>query len=122
MRAILFLMLASCIGSAGDPMLRGAPRPSTGGMAAAAAGIAGAATLAAPDAAARNNAETRKAYDRQNVKGVTVKETVPGDVLDRADAQKQQAAAPVAAPAAPVANGSAAPAPGKIDLFPKPGD
>jgi hypothetical protein len=87
--ALLLAVLAGCIGSAGDPMLRGAPHPNTGAMAAAAAGVAGAVTLASPQLAAQAQ-EGKKAYDTP-VKPVTVKETVPEGVLDRADQQQQQA-------------------------------
>lgn len=79
-------MLAAC----GPPALQNAPRPNPSAVAGAAAAIAGAATLADPDAAARKaNAEQNKDnVDPDHT--VPVHETVPEDVFDRLDAKKAQ--------------------------------
>lgn len=91
-------MVVAALGACGGPpALQNAPRPNPAVVAGAAAAVAGAATLANPDAAARKQ-ELKKDSDRepQAQKGG---EHVPADVLDRLDAAKTQPAEP--APPAP---------------------
>jgi hypothetical protein len=76
-------VLAAC---GGGPALRNAPKPDPAVVAGAAAAIAGAATLADPNGAARR-AEANKVENEKKPK--QVKETVPGDVLDRAESQHE---------------------------------
>ena len=77
---LLVLVLPGCAGPA--PVLRNVPRPNTAVAAGAAAAVAGAATLADPDFAARS-AEANKVDHKK--KPQQVKATVPADVLDRLD-------------------------------------
>lgn len=92
------VLVAAACGGGPDPILKNAPRPDPGTVAGAAAAIAGAATLAAPDAAARKAEDAKKptTEPRPRREGPAV----PADVLDRLDAQKQGSAG----------SGSAAPA------------
>jgi len=80
MRAVLFL-LAACGAQPNQPVLANAPRPNPAAVAGGAAAVAGAITLADPDAASR---KPEKKQD-ENKKPVKVKENVPKDVLDRLD-------------------------------------
>jgi hypothetical protein len=76
------ILLAAC----GPPALRNVPQPNKAVMAGAAAAIAGAATLADPQGAARRNAEANK--DDPDLKAQRGGGTVPADVLDRLDEKK----------------------------------
>jgi hypothetical protein len=79
---VLLLLLLAC---GGDPALKNVPRPNTAAVAGAAAGIAGAATLADPNYAAKRAQQEQNANNSHghDVKEVTV--TVPSAVLDRLD-------------------------------------
>ncbi len=94
MRSIAFVMLVAACGAAPDkPVLANVPQPNPAAAAGLAAGAAAAMTLADPDAASRRP-EKKEEVEK---KPVNVKESVPGDVLDRLDD-------------APPADGSAEPA------------
>jgi hypothetical protein len=83
--AIAFLM------GCGGPVLRNAPRPNPVHVAAGAAAIAGAATLADPDAAKRRQEQKRESDVGKRPQNVD--NDVPSDVLDRldeADAQRKR--------------------------------
>lgn len=75
------LALAAC-GGGPAPILRNVPQPNTAAVAGAAAAVAGAATLASPQDAAKRQ-EKNKAPDEK--RPIKVKESVPSDVLDRLD-------------------------------------
>ena len=93
-------IVLGCGGGCGGPILQNAPRPNPAVMAGAAAAVAGAATLADPDAAAHK--QEQKKPDRQKPKDVRVDQTVPADVLDRLDqAETQGAAGPGSGAATP---------------------
>lgn len=81
MRAMVFVVLASCSAQPDKPLLANVPRPNptyvAGGVAAAAAAI----TLADPDAASRRPEKNQDAEKRP----IKVKEHVPAGVLDRLD-------------------------------------
>ena len=97
-KAIVLLLVATGCGAApNQPVLANAPRPNQAAVAGVAAGAAAAITLADPDAASRR---TEKKQDT-NMKPMTVKESVPGDVLDRLDSSGTNASAaqPKAEPA-----------------------
>jgi hypothetical protein len=79
----LWILIALC--ACGEPILRNAPKPDPGAVAGMAAAAATAATLADPQAAAKRQED--KDRPEPNNHGVVVKETVPSDVLDRADNQ-----------------------------------
>jgi hypothetical protein len=80
----LSLLLVVALAGCGDrPALVNAPRPNPAAVAGAAAAVAGAATLANPDAAGRAAAEANKP-DPSN-KPKKSGGTVPPDVLDRLD-------------------------------------
>lgn len=79
-------MLVGC-GGGPDPILRNAPHPDTATIAGAAAAVAGAATLASPDGAAKK-AEANKGEEEK--KPVKVKENVPAGVFDRLDEKPSQ--------------------------------
>jgi hypothetical protein len=99
MRSVLFLLLMGCGAAPNQPLLANAPRPNTGAVAGAAAAVAGAATLAAPDYAAKNAAEANKpAPDNKGQKSGGI---VPPDVFDRLDEKQKKPAAPDQQPAAP---------------------
>ena len=104
MRRIALLLVAACGAQPNQPMLANAPRPNPAAVAGGAAAVAGAITLADPDAASR---KTEKKQD-ENKKPVKVKENVPKDVLDRLD--KQEAAAPARAKDAKQATPASEPA------------
>ncbi|MGN6111170.1 MAG: hypothetical protein ACTHU0_39090 [Kofleriaceae bacterium] len=92
--ASLAILLTAC----GGPALQNAPRPNPAAVAGVAAAVAGAATLADPDGAAKR-AEENKVEDEKRPK--KVKATVPSDVFDRLDQQQQpQHLPPGATPAA----------------------
>lgn len=94
--AWVLVLLAAC----GEPVLRNAPKPNPAAVAGVAAATAAAITLASPrDAAKQQEALAKPDPDDR---GVTVKETVPGAVLDRADQISD--AGVDAAPAAVVPN------------------
>jgi hypothetical protein len=80
------LVVTAC----GGPALQNVPKPDPAVVAGAAAAVAGAATLADPNGAAKRqeNAQPQKSLKPKKSGG-----TVPGDVLDRLDA-KQQGKAP----------------------------
>lgn len=91
---MVVLLAAGCGASPNQPMLANAPRPNQAAVAGVAAGAAAAITLADPDAASRR---PEKKQDT-NMKPMKVKESVPGDVLDRLDSGAS-AAQPTAEPA-----------------------
>jgi hypothetical protein len=92
MRTVALLLLAAC----GGPALANAPHPNNAAMAGGAAAAAAAMTLADPDAASRKPEKK----EQEEKKPVDVKETVPSDVLDRADRQPATETKPTAEPAA----------------------
>jgi hypothetical protein len=99
MRPIVFVLVAACGAAPDKPLLANAPRPNAAAVGGAAAAAAAALTLADPDAASRR---PEKKEDVEK-KPVEVKESVPGDVLDRldsAEAAGSDAGAGSAAPAA----------------------
>jgi hypothetical protein len=100
MRTIAFVLLAACGAAPDKPLLANVPQPPTGAVAGAAAAAAAAITLADPDAATRGP-EKKQEVEKKPVK---VKESVPGDVLDRLDgptaAQPATDPVPAAVPAA----------------------
>lgn len=73
-----------CLLGCGGPALRNAPRVNPAVVAASAAAIAGAATLADPDAAARRQERHKQAgaVDRPSQEPSTM---MPSDLLDRLD-------------------------------------
>ncbi len=77
-RAFVYCVLAAC---GGGPALQNVPRPNPAVVAGIAAGAAAAATIANPSAAGKIK-EQEKLSEKRPVK---VKETIPGDVLDRMD-------------------------------------
>ena len=79
--------LGVVLGGCGGPVLQNAPKPDPAVVAGAAAAIAGAATLADPQGAAKRQ-EANKPVDEKKPK--TVKETVPAGALDRLDDKKKQ--------------------------------
>ena len=79
MRAVLLLLLAA---GCGGPMLANAPRANPAAVAGGAAAVAGAITLANPDAAGRKPEKKDPFAGKQ---GTNVKENVPPDVFDRLD-------------------------------------
>ncbi|NVB83330.1 MAG: hypothetical protein HOV81_33470 [Kofleriaceae bacterium] len=95
MRFIAFVLVAACGAAPDKPLLANAPQPNTAAMAGGAAAAAAALTLADPDAASRR---PEKKEDAEK-KPVEIKESVPGDVLDRLD-HAPAAAEPKAEPAA----------------------
>jgi hypothetical protein len=94
MRWILIAVLAGCGAQPNQPVLANAPRPNPAAVAGVAAGAAAAITLASPPRGPEKKKEST------DMKGKTVKETVPAGVLDRADQQKD-AGQPNKAPADP---------------------
>jgi hypothetical protein len=83
MRSVLLALILSACGGGPDPILRNVPQPKTSAVAGAAAAIAGAATLAAPDSQAARVQEANKpdVSDKPMKPGPNV----PADVLDRLD-------------------------------------
>jgi hypothetical protein len=79
--ALLVGTLAVGCGGGSQPLLANVPHPNNAAMAGGAAAAAAAITLASPDTA------TQKPEKGQNgeKQAVDVKESVPGDVLDRLD-------------------------------------
>ena|ERR1043165_6801445 len=94
MRWILIAVLAGCGAQPNQPVLANAPRPNPAAVAGVAAGAAAAITLASPPRGPEKKKEST------DMKGKTVKETVPAGVLDRADHQKE-AGQPTKDPADP---------------------
>lgn len=86
------MMLCGC----GEPILKNAPKPDPGAVAGVAAAAAAAATLADPQAAGRR--QEQKNRGEPDNRGVEVKETVPGDVLDRLDHKADAGVDPAAPP------------------------
>lgn len=80
-KAIALMLVAGCGAAPNQPLLANAPRPPQAAVAGVAAGAAAALTLADPDAASRRPEKKQNT----NMKPMTVKESVPGDVLDRLD-------------------------------------
>lgn len=99
MRGRGLLATLALTAACGPPALQNAPRPNPAVVAGAAAAVAGAATLANPDGAARKQ-EQKKETDRTPT-GEPVTTTVPADVLDRLDAAKRAGPDRGKAPAAP---------------------
>lgn len=81
------------------PILQNAPRPNPAAVAGVAAAVAGAATLADPQGAAKRQELKEKGEPDNN--GVEVRETVPADVLDRLDRATVDAGVDGAVPDAP---------------------
>ena len=81
MRWILVVLIAGCGAQPNQPVLANAPRPNPAAVAGVAAGAAAALTLASPPRG------PEKKQQSTDMKGKTVKETVPSGVLDRADHQ-----------------------------------
>lgn len=77
----LLVLLVGLLGCGGS-VLQNAPRPDPAVVAAAAAALAGASTLAAPDAAARKSEVARPERSLRPQKAGPI---VPADVLDRLD-------------------------------------
>jgi hypothetical protein len=99
MRSSTWMLLALC-GCGGGPLLQNLPRPNPAAVAGVAAAVAGAATLADPQGAARRQeAKDKGEPDNQ---GVEVHEHVPADVLDRLDRVPVDAGVDAAPPDAPV--------------------
>jgi hypothetical protein len=105
-RQIGAAMVVAALGACGGPVLQNVPKPDPAIVAGLAAGAAGAATLANPDAAARIQ-EAKK--PERDPRPVATKETVPSGVLDRldekqakkpADGADADAAPPTVTPAA----------------------
>lgn len=88
----ILVFVAAC----GEPILRNAPRPDPGVVAGAAAAVAGAATLADPQGAAKR--QELKDQKEPNNRPVDVHETVPSDVLDRVDHKTADAGVDGSAP------------------------
>ena len=86
---LLLLVLVSC----GPPVLNNLPRPDPAVVAAGAAAVAGAATLADPDGAAKHQ-EQKKDTDQHGPRDVEVNQSVPADVLDRLDHAQRDAGVP----------------------------
>jgi hypothetical protein len=96
---IALAVIAACGAEPKQPFLANAPHPETAAVAGAAAGVAAAAVLADPNASTRGKPEKQK--EETDKQPIDVKEHVTGDVLDRADVQKQpKKEEPVAKPAA----------------------
>jgi hypothetical protein len=85
-RFVLALTLAAC---GGGPVLQNLPRPNPAVVAGIAAGAAAAATVANPGAAGKPKETEKPLSERQPVR---VKETIPGDVLDRMEQQDAEEA------------------------------
>jgi outer membrane biosynthesis protein TonB len=84
MRSVLLaLLLVGACGGGPDPILRNVPQPKTSVMAGAAAAVAGAATLAAPQSQANRVDEANKPDPSD--KPIKAGPPVPADVLDRLD-------------------------------------
>jgi|SRR5688572_17788699 hypothetical protein len=88
--ALVALLFAAC----GGPALQNVPKPDPAIMAGVAAGVAGAATLADPDGAAKRQEQKKPVREKRPMKSGG---TVPGDVFDRLDA-KQNGTAPAEQP------------------------
>ena len=84
MKWMALLVVAGCGAQPNQPVLANAPRPNPAAVAGVAAGAAAAITLASPPRG------PEKKQQSTDMKGKTVKETVPAGVLDRADQQKAQ--------------------------------
>jgi len=87
MKRFSWMLAALC--ACGGPVLQNAPRPDPAVVAGVAAAVAGAATLADPQGAAKRQEQKNKGEPDMN--GVEVHETVPADVLDRLDHRTQDA-------------------------------
>jgi cytochrome c556 len=79
---VIALLAAAC----GGPALQNVPKPDPAVVAGVAAGVAGAATLADPDGAAKRQEQKKPVKDKRPMKSGG---TVPADVFDRLDAKKQ---------------------------------
>jgi len=88
MRTLLWSFVLVVGACGGGPALRNVPQPNSAVIAGAAAAVAGAATLADPDYAARNAAEANKPTTEKRPQ--KSRATVPADVFDRLDDQKQK--------------------------------
>jgi hypothetical protein len=93
------LAVSTGLFACGGPALQNVPAPDPAIVAGLAAGVAGAATLADPDAAARNQEAKKPQKEQRPVKNNVV---VPAAVFDRLDAKTPPAAAPTTQTAAPV--------------------
>ncbi len=83
MRSVLLALLLFGCGGGPDPILRNVPQPNPSAVAGAAAAVAGAATLAAPNAQANRVDEANKPDPSD--KPMKPGPRVPADVLDRLD-------------------------------------
>jgi len=92
MRCVLLALLVCACGGGPDPILAGVPQPKTSVMAGAAAAVAGAATLAAPNSQANRVDEANK--PEPSDKPVKSGPPVPSDVLDRLDEAPPREAEP----------------------------
>lgn len=99
MRTFLSLAALSLCACADRPVLANAPHPNPSYVAGAAAAVAGAATLAAPDAAGKAAAEANKPDPSNKPKNSGG--TVPAAVLDRLDDQRLDAGTNPPEPAKP---------------------
>ena len=96
---VALFAIASCGAEPKQPFLANAPHPDNAAVAGVAAGAAAAAVLADPNAQTRGKPE--KPADTTEKQPIEVKESVPSDVLDRADhAQTEPAKTDAPKPAA----------------------
>jgi hypothetical protein len=99
MRAVVLVLVvvsvAACGAQPSQPALANVPKPNTAAVAGGAAAAAAAITLASPDS---HNPEQKQVTEK---KAIEVKENVPADVLDRADATAANAPAADAKASAP---------------------
>lgn len=83
---VMLVGIGGC-GGGPDPILRNVPQPNTNAMAGAAAAIAGAATLADPQSAAKKQEANKPPAEPRPV---DVEENVPAAVFDRLDEKPPQ--------------------------------
>jgi hypothetical protein len=95
---IALFAIAACGAEPKQPFLSNAPHPDNAAVAGVAAGAAAAAVLADPNAQTRGKPE--KPADTTEKQPIDVKESVPSDVLDRADHAKTEPKAEETKPAA----------------------
>ena len=90
----LLLLAVGC----GGPILGNVPRANPAAVAGVAAAVAGAATLADPNGAARRQEATQTPAEKREI---DQHQTVPRDVFDRLDAQPKPAKPPAQPPPPP---------------------
>lgn len=104
-------MLVLACGCTNEPILKNVPQPPTSTAAGLGAAAAAAATLAEPDAAAKNAEKARKAGEPAP-RGYKVHDTVPASVLDHLDESQAADQDAGVAPSTPTPDSTpAAPAP-----------